>query len=88
MYASHVSLRDDFEVSSAALDIMVECARGVAGCHGARMTGAGFGGCAVALAEAPQAEKLAQSVASAYRAETGNEPQVYVCTATDGAGIV
>ena len=39
MYASHVSLRDDFEVSSAALDIMVECARGVAGCHGARMTG-------------------------------------------------
>jgi galactokinase len=52
------------------------------------MTGAGFGGCAVALAEAPQAEKLAQSVASAYRAETGNEPQVYVCTATDGAGIV
>ena len=52
MNASHVSLRDDFEVSSQELDIMVECAHGHEGCYGARMTGAGFGGCAVALVDA------------------------------------
>jgi len=87
MNASHASLRDDFEVSSEALDVMVECARATAGCHGARMTGAGFGGCAVALAEAEAAEALARTAGDAYRQATGNQPQVYVCTATDGAGI-
>ena len=86
MNASHASLRDDFEVSSEALDVMVECARATAGCHGARMTGAGFGGCAVALAEAEAAEALARTAGDAYRQATGNQPQVYVCTATDGAG--
>jgi galactokinase len=87
MNASHSSLRDDFEVSSEALDVMVECARAAAGCHGARMTGAGFGGCAVALAEAGVADGLARSAGDAYRQATGHEPQVYVCTATDGAGV-
>jgi galactokinase len=51
------------------------------------MTGAGFGGCAVALAEAEAAEALARTAGDAYRQATGNQPQVYVCTATDGAGI-
>ena len=51
---SHVSLRDDFSVSSDALDAMVECAQDHAGCYGARMTGAGFGGCAVALVDVEQ----------------------------------
>jgi galactokinase len=82
MNASHASLRDDFEVSSEALDVMVECARATAGCHGARMTVAGFGGCAVALAKV-----LARTAGDAYRQATGNQPQVYVCTANDGAGI-
>jgi galactokinase len=86
MNASHTSLRDDFEVSSEALDVIVECARQSAGCHGARMTGAGFGGCAVALAETAAAAELARSATAKYRKVTGHTPQAYVCTATDGAG--
>ena len=86
MDASHTSLRDDFEVSSEALDVMVACARQSAGCHGARMTGAGFGGCAVALAETSAAAQLARSATKEYRKVTGHTPQAYVCTATNGAG--
>ena len=59
MYASHVSLRDDFEVSSDGLNLIVECAREHEACIGARMTGGGFGGCAVALVRADAAEDFA-----------------------------
>ncbi len=88
MDASHASLRDDFEVSSEELDTMVLCARRERGCYGARMTGAGFGGCAVALVESDSAQAFAQSVAASYRAATGLSPNVYLCTATNGAEIV
>jgi len=87
MYASHVSLRDDFEVSSPALDVMVEAAR-AAGCIGARMTGAGFGGCAVALVAEGDAEAFTEQVARRYAAEAGQAPAAYVCRATDGAAVV
>jgi len=87
MYESHVSLRDDFEVSSPALDAMVETARAV-GCIGARMTGAGFGGCAVALVDASDADDFTTRVAARYAAETGHTPAVYVCQATDGAAVI
>ena len=86
MDASHASLRDDFEVSSAALDVIAECARSQPGCLGARLTGAGFGGCAVALVEEPQAAAVAQAVTECYRTTTGREPQVYICRAAAGAG--
>jgi galactokinase len=59
--ASHASLRDDFEVTNDALNIMVECAQEQDGCYGARMTGAGFGGCAVALVEEEKAEGVCSS---------------------------
>ena len=62
MTASHRSLRDDFEVSSDALDAMVEIASDREGCLGARMTGAGFGGCAVALVEAAAADGTAPAL--------------------------
>jgi len=88
MVESHLSLRDDFEVSSPALDAMVEIARSQPGCLGARMTGAGFGGCAVALVDAQVAESFAQNVAELYRRQTGHEPAVYISRASDGAGIV
>ncbi len=88
MDASHVSLRDDFEVSSPALDTMVTLARRHPGCLGARMTGAGFGGCAVALVVAAQAEAFAAEVAAAYRAATGLEPTITITTAADGAAVV
>ncbi len=88
MDASHISLREDFEVSSDALNRMVSLARRQPGCFGARMTGAGFGGCAVALADADAAESLARETCATYRHETGNEPTAYVCVATDGAAVV
>ena len=88
MNASHVSLRDDFEVSSAELNLMVECALKQAGCLGARMTGAGFGGCAVALVREADAHAFSTQVAADYRAATGLKPDIYVCAAADGAGIV
>ena len=88
MDESHASLRDDFEVSSPALDAMVEIARGQGGCLGARMTGAGFGGCAVALVSAGAAESFAAAVAPEYRERTGHEPQVYVTGASGGAEVV
>lgn len=88
MDASHVSLRDDFQVSSDALNIIVEIARAQEGCYGARMTGAGFGGCAVALVEGEAAEKFGAQVAADYEAKTGRKPNVYVCSAEDGAEVV
>ena len=87
MNASHDSLRDDFEVSSPALDAMVEIARAHPGCHGARMTGAGFGGCAVALVDAAHAAAFARDVAAAYERRTGLVPQIYVTGASAGAEL-
>ena len=88
MNASHESLQLDFEVSSEALDTMVRCARQHPECLGARMTGAGFGGCAVALAPAEGAADLARVVVEEYRSATGHQPNAYVCAATDGAAVV
>ena len=88
MNASHASLRDDFEVTNHELNVMVACAQAEPGCYGARMTGAGFGGCAVALVDAALADAFAATVAAAYHARTHLTPAVYVCTATDGASIV
>ena len=88
MNASHASLRDDFEVSSTELDIMVECALAQPSCHGARMTGAGFGGCAVALVEAEGAGRFAGWVADRYHATAGVVPTIYVCAPANGAELV
>ena len=88
MDASHVSMRDDFEISSPELDHMVDIAQLQLGCYGARMTGGGFAGCAVALVDAAQAATFAKNVAGQYTAVTGLEPQIYICTPTDGAAIV
>lgn len=86
--ASHDSLRDDFEVTNDALNIMVECARAQSSCYGARMTGAGFGGCAVALVEEEEAEAFTQAVSAAYRQRSGLEASIYVCKASGGASIL
>ncbi|RMF79515.1 MAG: galactokinase [Chloroflexi bacterium] len=88
MNASHESLRDDYEVSSEALNTMVDVARAESVCYGARMTGAGFGGCAVALVEAASAGEFAERVSKRYQAATGLAPNIYVSTATNGAEIV
>jgi galactokinase len=86
--ASHASLRDDFEVSTASLNAMVECARRDEDCFGARLTGAGFGGCAVALVAAEDVATLAESVATCYRAATAIRPAVYLCHAAPGAELM
>lgn len=88
MRKSHESLRDDYGVSSDALDAMVDCASAHPACLGARMTGAGFGGCAVALVRADGAEAFAAETTAAYHRRTGHEPAVYVCRATAGAQLI
>lgn len=87
MNESHISLRDDYEVSSDALNAMVDCAVLHPACYGARMTGAGFGGCAVALIESTAAEDFTSSVRAAYQEQTGHTPAIYVCQATNGAEV-
>jgi galactokinase len=88
MNESHRSLRDDFEVSSLALDTMVEIAQAQPGCYGARMTGAGFGGCAVALVEHHQSARFVERVTSTYAQEMSLTPRLYVTEATAGANVV
>ena len=86
--ASHDSLRDDFEVTNDALNIMVDCAREQASCYGARMTGAGFGGCAVALVKEENAAEFVTAVSAAYRHRSNMEAAVYVCRPSEGASLV
>lgn len=88
MDASHVSLRDRFEVSSEALNLMVSFARRHPACFGARMTGAGFGGCAVALVQESQTEFFTTQVADDYQKRTNIEPKVYICKASRGADVI
>ena len=85
MVQSHESLRNDYEVSCRELDIMVDLACGVEGVHGSRMTGGGFGGCTVSLVDAAHAKEFASTVAAGYFKETGVTPEIYACTASEGA---
>jgi galactokinase len=88
MQQSHRSLRDDYEVSNDALNAMVECASAHKACFGARMTGAGFGGCAIALIRAEAADDFVARTAAAYQQKSGHKPAVYVCQATNGAEVI
>jgi len=87
MDESHVSLRDDFEVSSRELDAMVTLARSSPGVYGARMTGGGFGGCAIALAQAANVGAIMERVRDGYNELTGVIPDVFATTAHAGATI-
>jgi galactokinase len=85
LFESHASMRDDFELSSEALDAMVEAARAAPGCVGARLTGGGFAGCAVALVELDAVAEFERSVSDAYTIATGRACEVVRCRASDGA---
>jgi galactokinase len=87
LYRSHTSLRDDYEVSCKELDILVDLARRAPGIVGARMTGAGFGGCTVNLVESAAVQEFCDSVRPAYLKETGIQCPVYVCLPSAGAGV-
>jgi len=84
--ASHASLRDLFEVSSDELDALVEIATGVRGVIGARMTGGGFGGSIVVIAERAALEALRTAVAHDYPSRSGLEATVHLVEPADGAG--
>jgi galactokinase len=87
MTDSHASLRDDYEVSSPELEAIVAIALETGGVLGARLTGAGFGGCAVALVQAAEATRAAGTIARRYREATGRDGDAYVCAAGDGVHV-
>jgi galactokinase len=84
----HISLRDLYEVSIPELDTMVNVAQSLPGCYGARLTGAGFGGCTVNLVGREQADAFSKALAAGYQAETDFPPEIYICSASDGAELV
>jgi galactokinase len=91
MFASHDSLRDDYEVSCRELDLLVDLARELGaerGVIGSRMTGGGFGGCTVSLVNSASVDDVAQNLAQSYRAQTGIEPSVLTSRPARGAHIV
>ncbi|HEY9716998.1 MAG TPA: galactokinase [Trichormus sp.] len=85
MNESHVSLRDDYEVSCAELDLLVDLTQQHPGTLGARMTGAGFGGCTVAIMDTAQIDPFVAQVIPQYQKQTGKSATVYVCNAVAGA---
>ena len=88
MYASHKSLRDDYEVSCPELDLMVSLASGAIGVFGARMTGGGFGGCTINLVENDFVEPFKRTIETGYQQQTGIRPEVFVTKASDGVSEV
>jgi galactokinase len=88
MDESHASLRTLYEVSSRELDAITDLARAQPGCHGARLTGAGFGGCAVALVAAEAATGFVREVQQAYRGATGRRGALFATRAGAGAHLL
>lgn len=88
MYASHYSLRDDYQVSCEELDELVRIASVTKGVYGARMTGGGFGGCAIALVDAELADSIAQALAEGFFGKFGRRCPVFATRATAGAGML
>lgn len=88
MAQSHRSLKNDFEVTTSQLDILVSLLADKLGEHGgARMTGGGFGGCVVALTERSHVDKVLATLAEDYHAATGLKADIYLCHAVDGAFV-
>jgi|SRR5579871_748438 len=85
MHASHASLRDLYEVSCRELDIMVDTAQNLPGFVGGRMTGGGFGGCTVNLVRTENISEFAERISHQFQKATGITPQIYICSAEDGA---
>ena len=86
MYGSHASLRDDYEVSCEELDAVVELARVCDGVYGARMTGGGFGGCAIVLADADKADAITERIQSGFADRYARRCPIFPTKAAPGAG--
>ncbi|MCX7899395.1 MAG: galactokinase [Methylocystis sp.] len=88
MNASHLSLRDDYEVSCAESDLMAALAQQCEGVFGARMTGGGFGGCTVNLVERQSGDRFIENISEKYRKATSLIPQIFCCAPSAGVGMV
>jgi galactokinase len=88
MTESHASMRDDYEISCPEIDLLVQLAGRVPGVYGSRMTGGGFGGCTVNLVAAGSVESFSAAISEQYQRATKLKPDVYVCSAADGAARV
>lgn len=88
MNECHASLRDLYEVSCLELNAMVDIAQSIEGCDGARLTGAGFGGCTVNLVANENVEEFVQKLAKGYEDQTELHPEIYVTGASLGAGLL
>jgi len=88
MNECHISLRDLYEVSCPELETMTRIARSIEGCYGARLTGAGFGGCTVNLVARESANDFTRSLAKQYEEETGLRPNIFIARPSHGAGLV
>lgn len=91
MYASHYSLRDDYEVSCNELDTIVEIAEALGvngGVYGCRMTGGGFGGCTVALVKADAVDAISKKISADYKKQTGIEATIFVSRPAAGATVI
>ncbi len=88
MLESHVSLRDLYEVSCPELDALVDIARTLPGCHGSKLTGAGFGGCTVSLVEWSHVDDFMRDLAAGYLQATGRVATLHACRAVDGARVL
>jgi galactokinase len=91
MYSSHFSLRDDYEVSCAELDAVVDIAQAIGprgGVYGCRMTGGGFGGCAVALVKAKSVAAISKKIAAGYKQKTGIEATMFITRPAAGATVL
>ena len=78
MYESHTSLRDDYEVSCLELNVLVKAAKDIPSTIGARMTGAGFGGCTVNIVHRVHVQNFVKTIKDRYRAATGLTAEVYI----------
>ncbi|MGB4594888.1 MAG: galactokinase [Anaerolineaceae bacterium] len=88
MYASHNSLKDLYEVSNPELDLLVSVASTLKGCYGARLTGAGFGGCTVNLVDTSKVDSFCVNLKNEYQRHTQKDLTIYRCQASDGASVV
>ncbi|MGO8801260.1 MAG: galactokinase [Roseiarcus sp.] len=88
MNQSHLSMRDDYEISCREIDLLVDLALPIEGVLGSRMTGGGFGGCTVSLVRADAVDRFCASLAAGYVAATGISPPMLICSPGDGVGVV
>ncbi len=88
MAQSHRSSRDDYDVSIEELDVLQEAAAGAEGCYGARLTGAGFGGCVTAITSEAAAGQVRERTAAAFERRFGRRPEIHACRVGEGAAAV